>query len=139
MKPRLTRGKGEIQGSPFEIMKNLDKIIQIFVSRVPLRVDLDNFVMVTFIVKVGILISLQTMVFPIVLSFNAWCFIDPVEIMWTLWVIVRVSLFPPGSLVYYWHHGVHVNCDLSKTDLKWNENVNLAHPPPPNIVPSSFF
>lgn len=70
MKPRLTRGKGEIQGSPFEIMKNLDKIIQIFVSRVPLRVDLDNFVMVTFIVKVGILISLQTMVFPIVLSFN---------------------------------------------------------------------
>lgn len=70
MKPRLTRGKGEIQGSAFEIMKNLDKIIQIFVSRVPLRVDLDNFVMVTFIVKVGILISLQTMVFPIVLSFN---------------------------------------------------------------------
>lgn len=50
--------------------KNLDKIIQIFVYRVSLRVDFDNFVMVTFIVQVGILISLQTMVFPIVPSFN---------------------------------------------------------------------
>lgn len=70
MKPRLTRGKGEIQGSSFEIMKNLDKIIQIFVYRVSLRVDFDNFVMVTFIFQVGILISLQTMLFPIVPSFN---------------------------------------------------------------------
>lgn len=31
---------------------------------------------------------------------------------------------PPGSLVYYWHPEAHVKCDLSKTDLKWNENVN---------------
>lgn len=31
---------------------------------------------------------------------------------------------PPGSLVYCWHPEAHVKCDLSKTDLKWNENVN---------------
>lgn len=41
---------------------------------------------------------------------------------------------PPGALIYNWHPGVHVKCDLSKTDQKWNENVNFAtkmtSPPP---------
>lgn len=41
---------------------------------------------------------------------------------------------PPGSLVYCWHPEAHVKCDLSKTDLKWNENVNLAPPPPHRTI-----